>query len=96
MGASDHGKVTDAQGYGDSNAVSEMTRREADDLVSSGDTKKLIGGISFGLAGALAATYVVLLITDDETASEPEPAGNLALSLAPSPRGAQFSLQGSF
>jgi tetratricopeptide (TPR) repeat protein len=96
MGASDHGKVTDARGYGDSSAVSEMTRRQADDLVSSGDTKKLIGGISFGLAGALAATYVVLLITDDETESEPEPAGNLALSLAPSPRGAQFSLHGSF
>jgi len=96
MGASDHGKVTDARGYGDSSAVSDMTRREADDLVSSGDTKKLIGGISFGLAGALAATYVVLLITDDETASEPGPAGNLALSLAPSPRGGQLSLQGSF
>jgi len=96
MGASDHSKVTDARGYGDSSAVSEMTRRQADDLVSSGDTKKLIGGVSFGLAGALAATYVVLLITDDETESEPEPAGNLALSLAPAPRGARFSLQGSF
>jgi tetratricopeptide (TPR) repeat protein len=97
LGASDHSKVTDAQGYGDQTAVSTMTRREANDLVSSGDTKKLIGGIGFGLAGALAATYVVLLVThDDPSASEPEPAQNLGLSLAPSTHGAALSVQGSF
>jgi tetratricopeptide (TPR) repeat protein len=97
LGASDHDKVTDARGYGDEDAVSPMTRREADDLVSSGDTKKLIGGIGFGLAGALAATYVVLLVThDDESASEPEPAQNLGISLAPSTHGAALSVQGSF
>src|SRR5688572_13619877 len=54
LGASDHGKVTDAEGFGDPDAVSSMTRREADELVSSGDTKKLVGGIGFGVAGALA------------------------------------------
>jgi tetratricopeptide (TPR) repeat protein len=97
LGASDHSKVTDARGYGDQSEVSTMTRREAGDLVSSGDTKKLVGGISFGLAGALAATYVVLLVThDEENASEPEPAQNLGLSLAPSTHGAALSVQGSF
>jgi tetratricopeptide (TPR) repeat protein len=97
LGASDHSKVTDARGYGDQSAVSTMTRREAGDLVSSGDTKKLVGGIGFGLAGALAATYVVLLVTQgDESSSEPEPAQNLGLSLAPSTHGAALSVQGSF
>jgi hypothetical protein len=97
LGASDHGKVTDAPGFDDSTAVSTMTHRQADDLVSSGDTKKLIGGVSFGVAGALAATYVVLLVTrGDEKPSEPAPAQNLGLSLAPSTHGAALSVQGSF
>jgi hypothetical protein len=97
LGASDHSKVTDARGYGDPSAVSEMTRREADDLVSSGDTKKLIGGISFGLAGALAATYVVLLVSaDDESSAEPTPGPALGFSLAPSRDGTSVLVQGSF
>jgi hypothetical protein len=97
MGASDHSKVTDARGYGDPSAVAEMTRREADDLVSSGDTKKLVGGISFGLAGALAATYVVLLVSaDDESSPEPTPGPTLGFSLAPSRDGTSVLVQGSF
>jgi tetratricopeptide (TPR) repeat protein len=97
LGASDHAKVTDARGYGDSNAVADMTRREADDLVSSGNTKKLIGGIGFGLAGALAATYVILLVSaDDETPAESRAAPSLAFSLAPSPDGSSVLVQGSF
>jgi hypothetical protein len=97
LGASDHSKVTDARGYGDSNVVAAMTRREADDLVNSGDTKKLVGGISFGLAGVLAATYVVLLVSaDDESPAEPVPAPSLGFSLAPSPDGTSVLVQGSF
>lgn len=97
LGASDHSKVTDARGYGDPSAVAQMTRREADDLVSSGDTKKLVGGISFGLAGALAATYVVLLVSaDDESAPEPTPGPSLGFSLAPSRDGTSVLVQGSF
>jgi hypothetical protein len=97
MGASDHSKVTDARGYGDPGAVAEMTRREADDLVSSGDTKKLVGGVSFGLAGALAATYVVLLVSaDDESSPEPAPGPALGFSLAPSRDGTSVLVQGSF
>jgi tetratricopeptide (TPR) repeat protein len=97
LGASDHSKVTDARGYGDPSAVAAMTRREADDLVSSGDTKKLVGGISFGLAGALAATYVVLLVSaDDESSPEPTPGPALGFSLAPSRDGTSVLVQGSF
>jgi tetratricopeptide (TPR) repeat protein len=94
LGASDHNQVTDAQGYGDASAVSSMTRREADDLVSSGDTKKLLGGISLGVAGALAVTYVVLLVTDDQ--SSPEATPSLAFSLWPSEHGAALAAHGSF
>jgi hypothetical protein len=97
LGANDHAKVTDARGYGDPNSVSDLTRREADDLVSSGDTKKLVGGVSFGLAGALAATYVVLLVSaDDESSPEPQPGPALGFSLAPSRDGTSVLVQGSF
>jgi tetratricopeptide (TPR) repeat protein len=97
LGASDHSKVTDARGYGDPNAVAAMTRQQADDLVSSGDTKKLLGGVGFGLAGALAATYVVLLVNaDDESAPEPTPGPALGFSLAPSRDGTSVLVQGSF
>jgi len=92
LGVSDHNQVTDADGYGDPNAISDMTRSEAQDLVSSGDTKKLIGGISLGLAGALAATYVVLLVTGDDSGPSEQP--SLAFDL--SPHGSSVTLQGSF
>jgi tetratricopeptide (TPR) repeat protein len=96
LGANDHGEVTDAPGYAEDGAVVGMTRREADDLVSAGDTKKLIGGISFGLAGALAATYVVLLVQGDEPSPESEPGPSLGFSLSPSPGGTSVTVQGSF
>jgi len=96
LGKSDHDELTSARGFDDGAGVSEMTHREADDLVSSGDTKKLIGGVSFGLAGALAATYVVLLVTrDDESTPERQPGPSLGLSLAPARGGAAVLLQGS-
>lgn len=94
LGAGDHSEVTDAQGYGDPNAITPLSRRDAQELVDAGDTKKLIGGISFGLAGALAATYVVLLITGDNSGAEPEP--SLGFSLLPSPEGTSVAVQGSF
>lgn len=96
LGKSDHDEVTSARGFDDGAGVSEMTHREADDLVSSGDTKKLLGGISFGLAGALAATYVVLLVTrDGDSTPERQPRPSLGLSLAPARGGAALLLQGS-
>jgi len=92
LGVSDHNKVSDAQGFADPNAVAGMTRRQAQDLVDSGDSKKLIGGISFGIAGALAATYVVLLVTADRPSSSEGP----SLALDWSPGGSSLTLQGSF
>ncbi|HKO93509.1 MAG TPA: tetratricopeptide repeat protein [Polyangiaceae bacterium] len=92
LGVSDHNQVTSAGGYGDPNAISDMTRSEAEELVSSGDTKKLIGGISLGVAGALAATYVVLLVTGDDSKASEQP--SLAFDL--SPHGSSVMLQGSF
>jgi tetratricopeptide (TPR) repeat protein len=97
LGASDHSKVTDARGYGDANAVADMTRREADDWVSSGDTKKLIGGVGFGLAGVLATMYVVLVVNaDDESPAEPGQGPSLGFSVAPSPDGTSLLARGSF
>ena len=92
MGVSDHNKVENAPGFGDPTAVAPLTHDQAQDLVDSGKSKKLIGGISFGVAGALAATYVVLLVTDDRPAASEGP----SLALDWSPRGPSFSVQGSF
>jgi hypothetical protein len=94
LGAGDHSEVTDARGFGDPTVITPMTRRDAQDLVDAGDTKKLIGGISVGVAGALAATYVVLLVTGDESRPESEP--SLGFSLLPSPDGTSVAVQGSF
>jgi len=92
MGVSDHDEVTSAQGFGDPNAVSSMTRARAQQLVDSGDSKKLIGGVSLGLAGVLAATYVVLLVTEGHASSSESP----SLALAWSPKGSSLTFQGSF
>jgi tetratricopeptide (TPR) repeat protein len=94
LGVGDHGQVEDADGYGDPNVVSSMTRREAEELVSSGDTKKLVGGISLGIGGALLATYVVMLASGG--GSEPAPSAPVAFSLSPDGSGGSLSLQGSF
>lgn len=92
MGVSDHHKVENAPGFGDPTAVTPLTQHQAQDLVDSGNSKKLIGGISLGVAGALAATYVVLLVTEDKPAASEGP----SLALDWSPRGPSFSVQGSF
>lgn len=92
LGASDHNEVTDARGYGEANAVVPMTRAEAEDLVSSGDTKKLLGGIGLGVGGALLTTYVILLATSGSS-SGPD---DVAFAVAPTSGGASMSLAGSF
>ncbi len=92
MGANDHGEVTDARGYGDDTQVASLTRKQAQELVDSGDSKKLIGGISLGVAGALAVTYVVMLVTQEE----PNPSEGPSLALDWSPSGSSLTWQGSF
>jgi len=95
MGAGDHADITDAAGFDDPDGVSSLTRREADELVSSGNSKKLIGGIGLGVAGALAITYVALILSEDEEeegVTEP----SLGFSVSPGRSGAAVSVQGSF
>jgi tetratricopeptide (TPR) repeat protein len=59
-GAHDHNEVTSAPGFGDASGSSTMTEVEAHRLIESGDTKKWVGAIGFGLGGALIATHVAL------------------------------------
>ncbi len=61
-GAHDHNEVTSAPGFGDGSGSSALTEVEAHELIESGDTKKLVGGIAFGLGGALIATHVALTL----------------------------------
>jgi tetratricopeptide (TPR) repeat protein len=61
-GARDHDEVTGAPNYGDAPRPSPMTEVEAQRLIDSGDTKKLIGGIGLGIGGTLIATHVVLTV----------------------------------
>lgn len=95
LGASDHDRVTSLPQYGDGRSVANLTRREADDLVSSGDTKKLVGGVSFGIAGALAAATAVLLVTRG-TWSGPEQAPELELRAQATHDGGGLLVRGMF
>jgi hypothetical protein len=92
LGASDHDTVTNADGYDDPTAVDIMTESEAQSLVDSGNTKKLVGGIGLGVGGALIATSIVMFVTGvGSGASE-----SVALGVAPTPHGGTLSLQGNF
>lgn len=93
LGASDHAQVTDAAGYNEPSVVHPMTRSEAQGYVDSGNTKKLVGGISLGLGGALIATGVVLLVTGKSA----EPASQAAsFTLSPSTEGVVAGYSGRF
>lgn len=97
LGASDHGRITDSRGYDDPDGVSPLTERRARDLVSSGDTKKTLGGIGLGLGGALLATSVVLFVTDPGAGAAAHGATRgLRLALTPGPSGGSVDLSGSF
>jgi hypothetical protein len=92
LGTSDHDTVTNADGYDDPTAVDVMTESEAQSLVDSGNTKKLVGGIGLGVGGALIATSIVMFVTGvGSGASE-----SVAVGVAPTPHGGAFSFQGNF
>jgi tetratricopeptide (TPR) repeat protein len=59
-GAHDHNEVTGAPGYGEITGSSSLTEVEAQELIDSGDTKKLLGAVGFGIGGALITTHVVI------------------------------------
>lgn len=81
-GAHDHNEVTSAPGFGDGSGSSTLTEVEAHELIESGDTKKLVGGIAFGLGGALIATHVAITLWRSSS-REPSPA-SAELLLLPS------------
>lgn len=70
-GAHDHNEVTSAPGFGEGSST--LTEVEAQKLIDSGDTKKLVGGIAFGFGTALIATHVAITVwrsaSHDESAS---------------------------
>lgn len=93
-GASDHHKVTSAPGYGDPLAVDPMSQREAQRLVDSGRTKKLVGSIFLGVGVAALATSATLFVLD--TPSDELSRKDLSFQLAPDTTGATLLLKGRF
>jgi hypothetical protein len=97
MGASDHGKVTNSAGYGTPGQVNTMTEAQARQLVQSGDTKKLIGGIALGVGGALLVTSAVLFGIGPSHGRPTKETGVVAFGLAPTGGGGgQLLLEGRF
>jgi tetratricopeptide (TPR) repeat protein len=96
LGAEDHSRVTNAPGYGEPGSVHPMTEAEARALVSSGDTKKVIGGVALGLGGALIATGAVLFFLTDEKDAPEHDRTALSFTIDPSPRHPSVAVGGRF
>jgi tetratricopeptide (TPR) repeat protein len=94
LGRSDHNKVTGAAGYGMMGQVDPMTEGQAQALVDSGKTKKLIGVIGMGLGGALVATSAALFMFGSH--DEMKEPGKVAIGIAPTGDGGRLLLQGRF
>lgn len=92
LGEQDHKQILDAGGYGGGGTV-DMTQQRALDLESSGDTKKLVGYVLWGVGGALVVTSSVLFILD--ATSEPAER-SIQVGAAPAPGGGVLSVQGRF
>jgi tetratricopeptide (TPR) repeat protein len=103
LGQADHDEVLNQDGYGNAEAVLDLTRAEATDLKDSGTSKKVAGFVLLGVGGAAMATAVTLLVleamdkTERRTASQRR-SGNdrLRLALSPTTGGAAALLQGQF
>jgi hypothetical protein len=78
-GAHDHNEVTNAPGFGDASGSSTMTEVEAQQLIDSGDTKKLIGGIGIGVGSALIITHVAITLWRSGSAEKSERGAELRL-----------------
>jgi tetratricopeptide (TPR) repeat protein len=94
MGSRDHDRVTDAPGHADQNAVSGLSREQAQELVDSGSSKKAVGAAGLALGGTMLAAYGVWTLLrayeDDAEASAP------SVALAPSSRGGAVTISGRF
>jgi tetratricopeptide (TPR) repeat protein len=89
-GAHDHNEVTNAPGFDDASGSGTLTQVEAQQLIDSGDTKKLIGGIAFGFGTALIATHLVITVW--RSSEHDEASSSAELRLVPG----GWSLAGSF
>ena len=96
MGVVDHNKVTGSSGYGVMGQVDPLTESQAQRLVDSGNTKKMIGVIGMGLGGALVATSAVLALFGAHTEAPAEEAGKVAIGISPATNGGRILLQGRF
>jgi hypothetical protein len=86
LGVSDHNKVTASAGYGMPGQIDPLTGAQAQALVSSGNTKKLVGEIALGAGGALLVTSAILAIARAHAAPDVSPTENgssLSLRVAP-------------
>lgn len=94
MGSRDHERVTDAPGHADQNAVSSLSREEAEELVDAGNSKKAVGAAGLALGGTLLAAYGVWTLWREYEDEAETSAASLALT--PSSRGGAVTISGSF
>jgi tetratricopeptide (TPR) repeat protein len=97
LGASDHNKIESVAHFNDANTILEMTRKEAQDLLDSGKTKKTVGVALLSVAGAALVTSAVLFFVPTK-ASTVEKRGGSSVRVVSEigPNGGQLLLQGSF
>lgn len=94
MGSRDHGKVTEARGHADQDAVSSLSRAEARRLVDSGSSKKALGVTGLALGGTLmAASGAWMLWQAYAGAADPSAA---SVAAAPRSGGGTLTISGSF
>jgi hypothetical protein len=90
LGVRDHDQVTSAPGYGSPGEVVPLTEARARDLVDSGRTRKLAGGIAMGVGGAAVVASVAALVAG----AHPGPERQVAVQLGPG--SGSLLLQGRF
>jgi tetratricopeptide (TPR) repeat protein len=88
-GVSDHDKVTGAAGFGDATSAVALTKPEAEDLKSSGDTKKAIGVAGWAIGGAALVTAGVLYFAIGNRSSAAR-----GIRLVPTTTGMMFGYEG--
>ncbi len=89
LGASDHGKISDAKSNA-TNGVASLTYIEAQELADSGESKKTIGtGLVIGGVAALAGAAVLMAIGGDDSQ-------DVAVSIAPGTDGGALVVGGRF
>jgi hypothetical protein len=94
LGVRDHQRVTSAPGYGVSGEVVGVTEVQAQRLVDSGRTRKLVGGITMGVGAAIVTGAVAALFTGPS--DERQPPRRVAVGIAPGSGGGSLTVEGRF